>query len=286
MGRKLLIPVIPLALALSVFYAVLNSLPSEKRVLKVISSQASTLQLPKVRVIYRALSSPEEILPVECSRVVPVTYTRVVSLKDLPPKERKRRFIELMLPSVLIVNYEVYHARSNLLNILEKLKKGLKLSKEEVMFVESILDRCRSDSIEEALVKANPVPPSLVIAQAAIESGWGTSRFFVEGNNPFGIWTFRKDGNSLQAEGSTARLRKFDSLLEAVREYVYNVNVGWAYRGFREHRLKSFDPFELSEFLSFYSIERERYVRKIQRIIEENDLNRLDLCSLDPAYLE
>ncbi len=286
MSGKAPILVIPVALAFSIFYAVLSSLPSERKVLKLISSQASTLRLPKIKVIYRAPSGPDDILPVECSRVIPVTYTRVVSLKDLPPEERKRKFIDLMLPSVLIVNYEVYHARRNLLNILEKLRKGLKLSREEVMFVESILDRCRSDSIEEALVKANPVPPSLVIAQAAIESGWGTSRFFVEGNNPFGIWTFRKDGNSLQAEGSTARLRKFDSLLEAVREYVYNVNVGWAYRGFREHRLKSFDPFELSEFLSFYSIERERYVRKIQRIIEENDLGRLDLCTLDPAYLE
>ncbi len=45
------------------------------------------------------------------------------------------------------------------------------------------------DSIEDLLIKANPIPPSLVIAQAAAESGWGTSRFFVEGNNPFGIWT-------------------------------------------------------------------------------------------------
>ena len=285
MRKRALSLLFPPLLALIVLYVSVKSLPPEREIVRLISWHVSTLELPKVRVIYKALSGTEDIVDIECERVVPVTYTKVVSLEDLPPEERKERFIDLMLPSILVVNYEVRYTRENLLRILKKLRKGLKLSRDEVMYVESLLNRCRADSIEEALVKANPVPPSLVIAQAAIESGWGTSRFFVEGNNPFGIWTFKDKEDSLQAEGSGARLRRFDSILEAVREYVYNVNVGWAYRGFRRHRLRSFDPLELSEFLSFYSIERERYVRKVQRLIEENNLRRLDLCTLDPAYI-
>lgn len=269
----------------AIFYTVEKSLPEENKVKKIVSSQVTLIEIPKIRIIYVDPQTPEDIVPIECDGVTPVTYRRAVSLASLSPEERKKKFIDFLLPSVLIVNYEVRYTRENLIRILEKLRGGLKLTREEVNFVESILDRCRSDSIEEALVKANPVPPSLVIAQAAIESGWGTSRFFVEGNNPFGIWTFKRDEDSIPSLGGKASLRKFDTILDAVREYIYNVNVGWAYEGFRKHRLKTFDPLSLSRFLDFYSIEREMYVRKIRRIIRENDLERLDLCALDPSYL-
>ncbi len=260
-------------------------IPSEKKVKNIISSQISLIEESNIRVIYKKLSSPEEIVPVRCERVVPVTYTKVISLRDLQPSERKKKFIDLVLPSVLIVNYEVKHMRENLTKILKKLERKLKLSRAEVEYVERLLDRCRADSIEEALIKANPVPPSLVIAQAAIESGWGTSRFFVEGNNLFGMWTFKKTEDAIISKEGTALLRKYDSILDSVRGYIYTINVGWAYRGFRNHRLRNSDPIELSKFLSLYSIERYKYVEKIKRIIEENDLRKLDLCSLDPAYI-
>lgn len=79
---------------------------------------------------------------------------------------------------MLVANYEVSHTRRNLLRILEKLNKGFTPSQEEKLHVEGILRRCRADSIEEALVKARLVPPSLVIAQAALESGWGNFKVF------------------------------------------------------------------------------------------------------------
>ncbi|WP_457600718.1 glucosaminidase domain-containing protein [Hydrogenivirga sp.] len=279
---SLLIPVLLTGL---VFYLVFSSVPEPKRVRSLISSQTTVIELPRVEVLYRALSSPQDIIAVRCDAVVPVTYTRVVSLAGLQPQERKRKFIHMVLPSVLVVNYEVSHTRKNLIKVLEKLRLRYKLSKAERDFVESMLDRCRADSIEDVLLKANPVPPSLVIAQAAVESGWGTSRFFVEGNNLFGMWAFRDKSRTIEAKESGVHLKRYDSILEAVRDYVYNVNVSWAYHKFREHRRKSFDPFELSEFLSFYSIERERYVRKLKKIIEKNNLTELDYCVLDPAYI-
>lgn len=285
MWKKGVILTLPLFLFLSVIFLSKALLPSEDQVRRLLSSQVTLIEFPRIELIIKKLSSPSEIAPIRCEAVVPITYSKVVSLEGLAPWERKRRFIDMLLPSVLVVNYEVSLARENLMKILRKLRKGLKLSRREALYVENLLDRCRSDSIEEALIRANPVPPSLAIAQAAIESGWGTSRFFVEGNNPFGIWTFKENSQAIEAREGRARLRKFSSLLEAVREYVYNVNVGWAYRDFRRKRLSSFDPIELSESLSFYSIERERYVEKIQRVIRENNLRRLDLCVLDPAYL-
>ncbi len=274
-------------LVLAVIIAIaIRSAPDGKEVLGVISSRMDTIKVPKVEVIYREVHKPSDIVPVNCDAVVPVTYTRVISLSGLQPKERKKKFIDLILPSILVVNYEVAMHRRNLIKIKEKIDRGLKLSRLEIKYLQSLMDRCKADSISDVMKKANPVPPSLIIAQAIVESGWGTSRFFVEGNNLFGIWTFAKDRNALRATGSGARLRKFDSILEAVRYYIYNVNVGWAYEDFREHRLKRYDSLELSEFLSFYSIERDRYVEKLKKIIEINDLRRFDLCSLDPAYIK
>jgi len=276
-------PLLLLALGL---YVSLNYIPTAERVKLLLSSQVTLIDLPRIEVIYRQINSPEDIVSVRCESVLPVTYTKVVSLASLQPAERKRKFIEMLLPSVLIVNYEVARTRENLTRILEKLKLRYKLSRAEREFVESMLDRCRADSIEEVLIKANPVPPSLVIAQAAVESGWGTSRFFVEGNNLFGMWAFKDKSKVIEARESKVHLKRYDSVLEAVRDYIYNVNVGWAYSKFRKHRSKSSDPIELSEFLSFYSIEREKYVRKIRKIIERNKLTELDYCILDPSYIK
>ena len=275
----------PLLLLVLSVYVSLSYLPEAQRLKALLSSQVTLIKLPRIDVIYRELSSPDGIVSVHCESVLPVTYTKVVSLSSLQPAERKKRFIDLLLPSVLIANYEVVRTRENLTRVLEKLKMRYKLSRAERDFVESMLDRCKADSIEEVLIKANPVPPSLVVAQAAVESGWGTSRFFVEGNNLFGMWAFKDKSKVIEAKESKVHLKRYDSILEAVRDYIYNVNVGWAYSEFRKHRRKSFDPLELSEFLSFYSIEREKYVKKIRRIIEKNGLTELDYCILDPSYI-
>lgn len=272
-------------LFLLVLYVSTLSIPEPRRVRYMLSSQVSVIKIPQIRVVYRTVSSPRDILAVRCEAVVPVTYTRVVSLAPLTPSERKKKFIDLVLPSVLIVNYEVMRTRENLTKVLEKLRRRYKLSRTEREFVESILSRCKADSIEDVLMKANPVPPSLVIAQAAVESGWGTSRFFVEGNNLFGMWAFKDKSKVIEAKESRVPLKRYDSILEAVRDYIYNVNVGWAYSKFREHRQRSFNPLELSRFLGLYSIEREKYVRKIRKIIEKNNLTELDLCVLDPSYI-
>ncbi len=267
-----------------IFLLVIVSFPEREKVVKVISFQIPVIKKPEIRIIYKEINSYEDIVKVRCEAVKPITYTKVISLKDLPSDERKEKFIDLVLPSILIANYEVSVARENLLRIREKLLKGYRLSKEEVEFLEEMLERCKSDSIEDALKKAHPVPPSLVLAQAIIETGWGTSRFFVEGLNLFGMWTFREDIEYITTPGGRIKLKKYRSILDSVRDYIYTVNVGWAYKDFREFRLKDLDSIKLSGFLEFYSIERERYVAKLRKVIIANNLKRYDSCFLDTSY--
>ncbi len=264
---------------------VIKSVPSQEEVIRVLSFPQSAPPQHEVKLIFVEPEGPGDIFDVDCEKVKPYVYTRAVSLASLPPRERKEKFIDMLLPSVLVVNYEITQMRERLLRIREKKEKGQSLSAREEKLVKWALERCRSKSLEEVLKKMFPVPPSIVIAQGAIESGWGTSRFFLEANNPFGIWTFKPSSEAVKAKEGKAYLRRFDTLLDAVREYMYNVNVGWAYRKFREGRLKTSDPYKLSGYLTLYSIERETYVRKLRKIIKDNHLDRLDLCSLDPDYI-
>lgn len=273
-----------LLFSLLTFRVVQNNL-GEISIKENISRSVPLIERLPVRVLTLEAVTPEDVVPVKCEGVPPITYSKVPSLESLDPAERKRKFIDLILPSILLANLEVQAIRRSLINILGKTERGMPLTVEEKLFVASTLKRCRSSSVEEVLIKAYPVPPSIVIAQSAIETGWGTSRFFTEGNNLFGMWTFRDDKSSLIAGKASVRLRVYPTILDSVRGYIYTLNVGWAYREFRLGRVKGYGPVHLSEFLSFYSMERSEYVRKIRRIIRENDLTRFDSCRIDPAYL-
>ena len=279
--RILPIPV-ALLIILIVGKVVSSSIRAER--IKKIASLLTLRERPPVLILYKRAEKPADIVPVKCDGALPVTYTSVPSLEALQGEERKRKFIDLLLPSVLIANLEVGHIRKRVLDIYLKMREGGELTLGERIFLKRIMNRCRSDSIEEVLEKAHPVPPSVLIAQSAIETGWGTSRFFVEGNNLFGMWTFKEEG-AIRAKRSRARLRKYSSVLDSVRGYLYTVNVGWAYKDFREKRLTEKNPLSLTEHLSFYSVERERYVKKVQRIIKENGLERFDSCYIDPSFI-
>ena len=262
----------------------LRHTPETHKVKSTLLKETSLVYRPYGKVKVLKAESPDDIVSVRCEKVERVTYSKVPDLSGLPPQERKRKFIDLILPSILIANEEVRYIRKSLLGITLKVQKGIPLTGREKEFLSSILQRCRASSPEEVLLKAFPVPPSMMIAQSAIETGWGTSRFFTEGNNLFGMWTFREKGTVIKARGSEVSLRVYPTILDSVRGYIYTLNVGWAFEGFRTHRLQSFNPFHLSNFMGFYSVERDEYVRKIKRIIRENNLTRFDSCTLSDNF--
>ena len=263
-----------------IFYLALIHSPEVHSVKRLLLIETSVIDKPSGMIKVLKAFGSEDIIPIRCNKVDRVTYSRVPDLSDLQPEERKKKFIELILPSVLIANEEILYIRRSLLGIIAKKEKGIPLTKKEKVYLSSILRRCRADSPEEIFLKANPVPPSLMIAQAAIETGWGTSRFFTEGNNLFGVWTFRRGKDVLRARSASVNLRKYPTILDSVRSYLYTLNVGWAFEDFRIKRLQSFNPYYLSNFMHFYSVEREKYVRKVRKIIGENDLTRFDHCLL------
>ncbi len=137
---------------------------------------------------------------------------------------------------------------------------------------------------EEYLKKIDTVPISLAIAQGAIESAWGKSRFAREASNIFGHWTYTQNGliPNNREEGKTHRIRIFNSLQSSVDAYVLNLNRNKAYKDFRERRYefhskgKPFDGIEAAKTMINYSELKQKYVNMLIRMIKKEKLYNLD----------
>ena len=138
------------------------------------------------------------------------------------------------------------------------------------------------------------VPTSIAIAQAANESGWGTSRFALEGNALFGQWTWSKKGISPKNKdkNKTHKVLQFQVLKASVKAYKNNLNTHNAYKEFREARAKireddeKINGLELTKYLKNYAGIGEKYVVILDSIIERNSLTDFDKADLLPTNLK
>jgi len=211
-------------------------------------------------------------------------------------RDKKKAFIVSVLPAAMVVLEEVKAERQELLAILDELggsPAGLifskthpgwmdGLSKNHVAFIGKITKKYRTENAEELLKRVNVLPLSLIIAQGAIESSWGSSRFASEANNLFGMWTWGKRGilPARREAGKTHRIALYDSILDSVRAYVLTLNRVSAYDDLRQIRQETLDPYSLSEGLLHYSERKELYVNDVKRVIEANNLKDYDRIGL------
>lgn len=140
--------------------------------------------------------------------------------------------------------------------------------------IESLFDR------DEYFKRIDEIPTSLALSQAALESGWGKSRFAREANNLFGHWSYSGVGLMPQnrAIGKTHMIRIFGSLQKSVNSYMLNLNTNDAYISFREKRLqarnngKNFGGMEASKTMGNYSELKDEYIKMIKEMIDQNNL--------------
>jgi len=221
-------------------------------------------------------------------RVAPVYYQQLPDLSSLGSKERKDRFIRYMLPLVLRANEDVRQHQKlirqtiadNDFELLEKWAElyGIKVAGRDVDTIARVLSK-----------RVRPVPISLALAQAAVESGWGTSRFVMEGNALFGQWAWSLDAGIRPEEPryENAVVRSFPTLFDSVRAYIHNLNTHYAYSDFRTIRLEISTPptpDEIDDLVSGlhpYSEEGEKYIETLRLIIASNDLWIYDHAVLD-----
>jgi Bax protein len=219
--------------------------------------------------------------------------------KEIPVADKKRLFFRLIAPIVLRINELIAADRARAKVITEKLLIGEGVTPEDQAWLTELAvqykvigspdDRLDSDQYPELLLRVDIVPASLSLAQAASESGWGTSRFAAEGNSLFGQWSWGKGLKPTEQRAEEIgdhRVAAFGSTGEAAYAYARNLNTQDAYRDFRLRRselrrrnlLVSGEV--LVETLIRYSERGQAYVEDIKKIIRQNRL-----ADADDAYL-
>ncbi len=227
-------------------------------------------------------------LPPDASRAEPPAPD-LASVED--PEVLKQRFIEYLHPFVQNANSAVERQRVRLLAIaarhdthgaITRMNRWW-LAKQAVTYGIDVEDPV--GQLQELLLRTDIVPPSLAISQAAIESGWGTSRFAIEGNNLFGQWCFVEGCGMVpdrRPAGARHEVATFSGTGSAVERYLHNLNTHEAYAPLRELRAaarrddRPLSGPELAAGLSRYSERGEPYVRDVRIVISTNDLEALD----------
>jgi len=236
-----------------------------------------------VDVEYRALHSTDDILEVPASRVPPVSYTRVVSLDELTVAEKKEAFFDVLLPSVLISMKKLARDRESVARLAAQ--PAEERSAADADWLAFMQAKYRADDLDDLQRRLVTHPPSIVLAQAAIESGWGTSRFFVQGLNVFGVWSFDADEPRMAARhrrgDHQVYVKRYTSLIESVDDYFTTIARG-PYSAFRQGRTNTDDPLALVGHLERYSELGAEYVRRLRATIRANGLTRFDDARLVP----
>ena len=204
---------------------------------------------------------------------------------------RKSVFFKTILPLVLKENERIQADRRRLIRLKTDMALGYTLPAADRLWLAVLADRYRmkTEDMDELLRRVDVIPVSLAIAQAAEESGWGTSRFAQTGNALFGQWTVETDTGIVpkdRQEGMTHKIKAFDNLAQSVSAYMRNLNSHRAYRELRDKRAglravaAPLDGSHLAGALLRYSERGEKYVRSIRTIMEANDLKELDNARL------
>jgi len=207
-------------------------------------------------------------------------------------KKRKELFIQIILPLIIEENKNIKLDRKKLFKVLNKNKN----SKEQKNWLEKKFKQygVNNRDLFTLKIRMDEIPVSLAIAQAAKETGWGTSRFALEGNALFGQWTWSGEGiKPAGAEDDTThKVMKFKVLQASVKAYHRNLNTHSSYKDFRSTRAqlrdeeKPLDSVVLSEYLDKYAETGKEYVRILQQIIRQNKLTDFDDVKLLPSSID
>ena len=228
------------------------------------------------RIIVLDISDADSVITITENRIKPVLYRKMPALQELDTDVRKQKFIEVLLPTAFLARQIVAEKRKKLMELKDKES----LTHSDSAFIDSLQNRFKAKGLDDLILRLHPQPVSITIAQAATESAWGTSRFCREADNLFGVWSFSKSDKRIAAgktrDSKVIYLKKYDSLLESVLDYLYTIAGSNAFETFRQKRAISDNPYRLIWFLQNYSEKRMEYVITLRNMLEHNDLSRYD----------
>lgn len=240
----------------------------------------------------RPSSTAETALePAQIVAPTPVQLPNFAAIRDTDTK--KQVFFDFLQPYIDAKNSEVQLQRQHLMGLIEKMKAGYVLNIDEMVFLRDLSRQYEvpTDDLQDQtflqllLRRVDVIPPSLVLAQAANESAWGTSRFARDGYNLFGQWCYEKGCGIVpdrRRPNDHHEVKSFGSVDEAVHAYFQNLNTFPSYQGLRRIRqdlrdkARPIDGISLTEGLRSYSERGDAYIDELRRMIEYNDLLHRD----------
>ncbi|NMT65201.1 glucosaminidase domain-containing protein [Marinobacter orientalis] len=229
---------------------------------------------------------------VALSKLPPLPHWATADLPDFSTyrdtTEKKAAFFSFLYPRIVLANSRILIERE----YLQSLASKDELNKTELNWLKNQAERLRvdeepgsADMFRRLESRLDVIPPSLIMAQAANESAWGTSRFALRGNNLFGQWCFSKGCGLVpqsRVEGASHEVASFDSPYLSVRSYIQNLNRHPAYQKLRDVRLRArtngndASGTSLAAGLIDYSERGEEYVAEIRSMIRYNNLGYYD----------
>jgi len=249
-------------------------------------SQKITTSSAKLNVVNKKLRSPSDIKIFTDKKIKPINYTNTISLKKLQVKEKKTKFFHMILPAILISKANLKLKRERVLS-LRTIPED-ELEEDDREFLEELYSKYKTRKINKLANRLKTHPVSIILAQAAIESAWGESRFFKKGNNIFGMWSYNRHEPRIRAKGKrkgkAIYVKKYASLSDAIDDYFVVIGRG-AYKNFRKQRNITDNPLVLVKYLVNYCELREKYTAKLKNFIVYNKLRKFDKFEIDEQYL-
>ncbi len=234
--------------------------------------------------INKKISTPKDITIFKEKQIKPINYTNTISLNKLQVSDKKQKFFHMILPAILVSKQKLKVKRARVKSIIGTVNP----TSEDIVFLEGLYKTYKTTNNKELLSRMQTHPVSIILAQAAIESAWGESRFFKEGKNIFGMWSYNKNEPRMKAlgtrDGKAIFVRKYATLSDAIDHYFVTIGRG-AYKSFRKQRDITDNPLQLVQYLVNYCELREKYTKKLQKFIIANKLENFDDFQIDKMYL-
>lgn len=201
-------------------------------------------------------------------------------------KQQKEAFVEILLPLIQIENQKIKKLRKEIIDIFND--PFYLLNEKKIAFLLQVAKKYKIKQLnkDKFLKKIDTIPPSLALSQAAIESGWGKSRFVKKANNIFGHWTYSNKGLKPKSKYKHITIdysiRIFPTLEDSIRAYMKNLNTNLAYKDFRELRYKyhknnkRFTGLIAADTMINYSQKKEEYIKLLKQLIKSHNWEKYD----------
>ena len=257
--------------------------PNLPKSLNVQKSELSTTPIivnDKIVTIDKKIKTTDDIKIFTSKKIEPINYTNSISLNKLQVSEKKQKFFHMILPAILISKENLKLKRERVLSLMSTPIE--ELTKDDKEFLEGLYKKYKTTNNKKLANRLKTHPVSIILAQAAIESAWGESRFFKKGKNIFGMWSYNKNEPRIKAlgtrNGKAIYVKKYASVSDAIDDYFMVIGRG-AYKSFRQHRNITDNPLELVKYLVNYC-ELSNYPNKLKKFIVHNKLRKFDKFEL------